>query len=90
VTLSLIYSGSNSLGAVNSAKQVLKLFMLDAIQRLGKPIGRLLISRNLDYYNSATVDLLTNKVVLNVHMLRSGISARRLVEKVDGWLVILV
>jgi hypothetical protein len=85
-----MHSGSKSLGAINSAKQVLKLFMLDAIQRLGKPISRLLVSRNLDYHNSASVNLLTNEVVLNVHVLRSGISSRRLVEKVDGWLVILV
>jgi hypothetical protein len=64
--------------------------MLDAIQRLGKPISRLLVSRNLDYHNSASVNLLTNEVVLDVHMLRSGISSRRLIKKVDSWLVILV
>jgi hypothetical protein len=32
VTLSLIHPGSNSLGVINSAKQVFKLFILDTIQ----------------------------------------------------------
>jgi hypothetical protein len=50
----------------------------------------LFVSRNLDYCNSATVDFLTNKVVFDVHMLYSGVSARWLVKEVDGWLVILI
>jgi hypothetical protein len=89
-TSSLIHSDSNSLRAIDDTKQLFELFMLDTIERLSEPIDRLFVSRNLDYCNSATVDFLTNKVVFDVHMLYSGVSARWFVKEVDGWLVILI
>jgi hypothetical protein len=76
VTLSLIYTGSNSFRAIDDTKQLLELFMFNTIKRLSKPIGRLFVSRNLNHCNSATVNFLTNEVIFDVYMLRSGVSAR--------------
>jgi hypothetical protein len=64
--------------AVNDAKELLEGSMLETIKRLSKAVSGLVLGRNLDDRDSATVHLLANVLKAYIYVLGTRVSTRRL------------
>jgi hypothetical protein len=64
----------NDAAAVNNAKELLEGSMLETINRLRKAVSSLVLGRNLDDRDSATVYFLANIVKAYIYMLSTRVS----------------
>jgi hypothetical protein len=64
--------------AVNDAKELLEGSMLETIKQLSKAVSSLVLCRNLDDRDSATVHLLANVLKAYICVLGTRVSTRRL------------